>query len=1269
MGVGGPTVHGGTGIEPDDASPVVGALATAAFPRDRHPRDRRAEEEEAARQQAWTLLTRCHAPSCHAPRVKVVWNRPASCLQYWETGVVGLPRRSSRTTCSRTPEPISQELRVNFPVFYDDGTSHLETFRYEEWLRAWDVEGSRYFHHEGWLGSYFLHRREETITVNRVPLFELREERRLLAEARSMAARQEHADKAQQAKERAQLAKAKEDAKRQLVAEREKQQRRETAYHRATAAAARTAARLRHEAALFHPGLGLEPDAACRVEPRAPEPASASRQEPSALVGTSSRQGFSLISHLLVIDVMTSKLLTGLSCHAYMQVRCTSRMALTAVRNFERDLSPSQASMMRLKGFKELSLVAPGWLSLLLDIDLLQMPSLASYVDYIPHAPDRVSARLDTIAEQLHMLDALQAGRWSEVRYHLMGEHRPWLHSDVDPMEEETFWLTIVSKLEGARLCQTFPFHLTQSPDAAMEENREMRWRHHHYTKWREETHVAPRELHPEQLSVVPMPKPSCRGYFLMGSSAGVQGKESCKTAVRTKPSARAQQCAARASGARASAVESFIKHKTRWSILLSFYEAAYRSGIQSGLVYLAGAAAGAHACLSGCGYSGPDDVYYLGAARPQDKLPRNSVANGHDIWWVNAGPRRRCYANRSDLMGITDLCNFSMTATVTHPHGLNLKDFSSTEQALLYELCALSNHTLAKLVDGSRTIVVEDVGSAHAAAAASLQHGLIERCSTDTLYANGRLTDTLRSFRDLVGNETPLWKSIMRPTQWVVVGTGRTVGPYRNPVTKRISSGNQGRLHSLLLMSINSLGVAILKGFSLEGTAKPPHGKLVEIPSDMVSRSLPCNGKWSPLSAQERVVASDAFRVRLAKGWILITEGSNGVEERIAGSTSTLALAGGWHVVRPGVEARRGASVMPQFLEAFRQVASREIETAGGVVDIWPHGVAVLSDSACDYVALSQARLLFRSLPCVQGIHLNVPAIRNGLLPRLAGCLDPLMLLSTAEWHCNRWSNFTPAGCDLPTSHRLPPRDQLVSAYGRWQAQKSNCRAARTLSAFNSAPPESLEVPPMPLEDPPMSKSSGLSKTVAAALPLDVEQTDCSGAEFPDEASDADEEALEETAASDLLWKDMAIREVEHELGTHTQAGTLVEMLKNHQNPGKESPSGATFSVDAVTDLLLSGPAVKDIYPGLHELLQSMPAAARGHIVRTVIVDRLKSLTSPSEPVECTSICTPTSLSSLSRKHSGRPHTRLSQGDGRKDMGQDDRTARRKVNFMSLEE
>ena len=112
---------------------------------------------------------------------------------------------------------------------------------------------------------------------------------------------------------------------------------------------------------------------------------------------------------------------------------------------------------------------------------------------------------------------------------------------------------------------------------------------------------------------------------------------------------------------------------------------------------------------------------------------------------------------------------------------------------------------------------MVHDVGSSHAAAACSHLSRLLSSQEPRGYVLSPYVAD-----------EYLLWKH-MQHIQWVVLATGRTVGPYKNPTTKAITSGHVGRLHSLLCMTVVG-GVIVLKG-----TAKPPHGKLRAVAGDVL--------------------------------------------------------------------------------------------------------------------------------------------------------------------------------------------------------------------------------------------------------------------------------------------------------------------------------------------------------------------------------------------------------------------------------------------------
>jgi hypothetical protein len=412
--------------------------------------------------------------------------------------------------------------------------------------------------------------------------------------------------------------------------------------------------------------------------------------------------------------------------------------------------------------------------------------------------------------------------------------------------------------------------------------------------------------------------------------------------------------------------------------------------------------------------------------------------------------------------MGIKDLSPWSFGPTGHHPDGLNLKNFTPEEQCLLYEIGMASNRSLLGLVVGSHTCVVHDVGSSHAAAACSHLSRL--------LSSHGPHGYVLSPY---VADEYLLWKH-MQHIQWVVLATGRTVGPYKNPTTKAVTSGHVGRLHSLLCMTVVD-GVIVLKGLSLKGTAKPPHGKLVEVPSDMVVRRQRAGQggaglrrgegqrsegqssavAWSPLTHEEHHVASECLRLRMAKGWRLLMEGSGGGCDELKSDAHLAALAGGLTVDRPIVQPQATGGVttatMPSSLKLFAARAKSELDAPGGLVDIWPHAVAMQSDTACDYVALTRARCLFTSsLPCVQGLQVNQPALANGLLPRLAGCLQPPPTKLPSDLHHDlhhqRWTAWSLerapwAGRSMSA---LPSSTQLIEDNAWWERNRPSSDVRR---------------------------------------------------------------------------------------------------------------------------------------------------------------------------------------------------------------------------------
>ena len=132
----------------------------------------------------------------------------------------------------------------------------------------------------------------------------------------------------------------------------------------------------------------------------------------------------------------------------------------------------------------------------------------------------------------------------------------------------------------------------------------------------------------------------------------------------------------------------------------------------------------------------------------------------------------------------------------------------------------------LSPLLHRSHSILSHDVGSAVAAAVtAHHQQGLLHVRSLGDLHTLAR-------------DELATWRRMQEESGrvWTVAYIGRTVGPYVAPKTKVVSTGHLGRAHSLLMHTMDGLGRSILKGLSLPGTAKPPHGKLVEVSGDAVS-------------------------------------------------------------------------------------------------------------------------------------------------------------------------------------------------------------------------------------------------------------------------------------------------------------------------------------------------------------------------------------------------------------------------------------------------
>ena len=108
-------------------------------------------------QQAWAILI---APA-DSRRVKMAWPLydDEDCFQtfHWVLGTVtGAPLG--------TPHPGSG---VTFEVRYDDGQTRVEVFKPTDWLKSWDVERSRYYAHEIYLGSLIEQARHANILENR----------------------------------------------------------------------------------------------------------------------------------------------------------------------------------------------------------------------------------------------------------------------------------------------------------------------------------------------------------------------------------------------------------------------------------------------------------------------------------------------------------------------------------------------------------------------------------------------------------------------------------------------------------------------------------------------------------------------------------------------------------------------------------------------------------------------------------------------------------------------------------------------------------------------------------------------------------------------------------------------------------------------------------------------------------------------------------------------------------------------------------------------
>ena len=857
-----------------------------------------------------------------------------------------------------------------------------------------------------------------------------------------------------------------------------------------------------------------------------------------------------VVSHLEHLIGPTALLVWRLTCHAAFAEQQQRDAAILAQWRTSQTAPPFVQLSQSLLHSTPLCPRPPRWLRTLLAHDGTQVPTCIAYIDFARRSDENaalLSRRVWAQAQLQQLTTLLQLASWSEVAAKL--------GVAADDEDWERVWHSLQAKCQAVQLCETFPMHLGRSslsgeiepcPDLHMaEEVRDLELVHAHF------------------VCEVPLPKPSCRGSFPMGASSGARGKQAVLTARHTLPSMAAVEAALQVCppGLQSTLQKYLHSCRTRFTIILDFFEAMQRCAQRCTLAGLGLSSLLGDSCLSSCGYTISSwDVVALGAVLSGPgvrmvRLPRNAVANGHDIWWPAKGCARRIQASSKDGIAPHDVGPFSFGPTNQFPLGLNLRDLPREEQVLLFYLALPAKQTLvlSPLLQGSHSICSHDVGSAVAAACTAHHQGLLQ-------------VQSLHDLQELAKDELALWRRMAADGRrvWTVAYIGRTVGPYVAPKTKVVSIGHLGRAHSYLMHTVDDQGRSTLKGLSLPGTAKPPHGKLVEVCSDAISRSRLSKpgAQWHPFSDQEKDRAWQRARLIYTKARIVALEGSQEQVECVESPH-----LGAVEVRRPGLAPSLGDGTLSfeeggiRFLDPYLELARRELGQPGGLVELLPSACVVLSKIASDHIAMHTVRTIFPKLAHLQGAEMHNTACNNGLLPHLAALASSVPPKTRARahtlWVQARWP--CPKGVDVPwaaRAHRLPDEQEWEADKVAWASLQRVGQAVNKLLSWSSK----------------------------AVQKSHVDQLAVYSYEQVAEESSADEESEAVLRLRDEQDAVAAVRIAAlTELATPKQKWALVQLLRQLQEPGKPAPPSTTalmFSRAEIDAIHVQNPTVLKAFP-----------------------------------------------------------------------------------------
>ena len=959
-----------------------------------------AASEGSTPEQIWGALR-------EGARVKTLWKDPLR----WEFGTLRAVAAKGQRQCKCT-------------ISYDDGTFEREALSLQSWPHDWDVEDSRFFEcQEAGLTLLELQRWVNMrANTQAAEMRELLEARDSVREARQQEAAEGRKLRSNSKAQSERAAQAVRQEKKEAAARSKREREHLEGQTRADQARSRAARALASREQLFcsagYTPAAVEEDGRPRVQP----------QHHAVRTGVMGWLPADVVSYVEGLMDQTTQLVWRASSHtayAAQQQRDTATLAEWQAAD------PSFEALSRsLLRSSPLCPHPPSWLRTLLAEDGMQVPTCKAYIEFARRSREHavlLSRRVVAQAQLQQLTSLLQLGSWAEAAVQL--------GVAADDAHTQSQWDALQTKCESVRLCETFPMHLGSVVDGHVQQCPPL----HNAREAESDLEL----IHAHFVCEVPLPKPSCRGPFPMGDSAGALGTNAVRHARQTRPSVRAVEaallaCPSRLQGRLADYLRS---GRTRFTIILDFFEAMQGCARRCTLAALQLTSLLGDACLSSCGYTiSAWDLIALGAvlSGPGVQIaikPRNAVANGHDIWWPAKGCARRVQACREDSIAPHDVAPWSFGATPQYPQGLNLRNLDKAEQVLLFYLALPAKRmlVLSQLLHGSHSIVSHDVGSAVAAAATAHQQGLLHvRCLGD--------------LHTLASDELATWRRMQEHESgraWTVAYIGRTVGPYVAPKTKVVSTGHLGRAHSLLLHSVDGQGRSILKGLSLPGTAKPPHGKLVEVCSDAVTRSnlsnKQSNAKWHPFTSEERGRAAQRARLIYTKARIVALEGSHQGLECV--QSPYLGAAEVW---RPALRPTLGDGTLSFaaggicFLQPYEEQARREIRRPGGLVELLPSASVVLSKIASDHVAFHSTRHLFPSLAHLQGTEMHTTACNNGILPRLAtlSASTPPHLGSRAhsQWVQERWP--CPKGVAVPwatRAHRIPDEQEWEADQAAW--------------------------------------------------------------------------------------------------------------------------------------------------------------------------------------------------------------------------------------------